>query len=109
MDCGMQVLRWKHAATNSTGWIVGNPKFEDNLDYIMRMYEEYIGLREVKLAQAKVSRNRVTVENFIAVLWHWFRTFGSPAVMLPEPRGISTAGTIMNVRVDSLRRCLHRF
>ncbi|XP_003741044.1 coiled-coil domain-containing protein 51 [Galendromus occidentalis] len=49
---GLQVSRAKHTA--SSGWIVGNPKLEEKLTYIMRVYEEFIGLREVKLAQAKV-------------------------------------------------------
>lgn len=52
VGCGLTISRRKHGAAN--GWIVGNPKFEENLNYIMRTYEEFIGLREVKLAQAKV-------------------------------------------------------
>src|SRR5687767_10644663 len=44
------------SATNGTvsEWLVANPRLEEKLNYVTKLYEDFIGLTEVKAAQAKV-------------------------------------------------------
>lgn len=54
------------ATSTASEWFVLNPRLEQKINYITKLYEDFIGLTEVKAAQAKVS-TKLKMQKLLAV------------------------------------------